>query len=66
MIIPYKKWYIGGNMTYIVRDLHTIIFNFFGSVEKRDANPANTGTSGLVKSVLISVNLWLKVLFATD
>ena len=32
------------------------LFNFFWSVEKRDANPANTGTIGLpesVKSVLI-------------
>ena len=54
----------GSNITFVAESVS--LFNFFGSVEKRDANPANTGTGGLVKSVLISVNLWLKVLFATD
>jgi hypothetical protein len=30
---------------------HASLFNFFWSVEKHDANPANTGTIGLVESV---------------
>ena len=40
-------WYI--NVSHILLRL----FNIFWSVEKHDANPANTGTIGLVKSVLI-------------
>jgi hypothetical protein len=52
------------NITFAAESVS--LFNLFGSVEKRDANPANTGTSGLVKSVLIIVNPWIKVLFATD
>ncbi|MEA1893906.1 MAG: hypothetical protein U9N36_01640, partial [Euryarchaeota archaeon] len=46
--------------------------NFIGSVEKHDVNPANTGMIGLVEYDWvggiseIGVNLWLKLLFATD